>query len=447
MKLRQRLWKRWLAFGVLALWLPALSHAAEQPARFDTLDVRAVLERERAALDSLLLPESTVLDTTGTTATVDSLDRGGAAAVRDRRPVSTSPRKRVGLSLEPLALTDYQRVDGLRLGMGAEARLGRRVRADLAGAYGFASHDWAGRAHLEFGRRAGPQVRFTAAELAEPFGPTPGGHSLGLMAFAIGQDRRDYLRRRDFECEVSPWRSLSRAISLAYFVRRDETLAAATDFHLLGGGTPMEDPNPAVTSGTARGGALRVRLGQEAAAQRVAMEAGACGGPAGGEFEYNWQSLRIDLRHAGPAGGTFALTLEGANAGGSPPVQAASFLGGDATLRGFERLEFAGRQRASLRLEYAFGIDLLRRTRIPLLERLRLQFIPFVDAGSTWGETLAAAGSRGTLEGTWRSSVGLGMQRTLWIPGLEALRLDLVRRTDRGDAAWSAWLRVVDFEF
>ena len=141
-----------------------------------------------------------------------------------------------------------------------------------------------------------------------------------------------------------------------------------------------------------------------------------------------------------------SLTLEGANAGGSPPLQAASYLGGDANLRGFERLEFAGRQRARLRLEYAFGIDLLARTRLPLLDRLHLQFIPFVDAGSTWGETLAATSSRGTLEGTWRSSVGLGMQRTLWLPGLEALRLDVIRRTDRGKDAWSAWLRVVDVE-
>ena len=79
----------------------------------------------------------------------------------------------------------------------------------------------------------------------------------------------------------------------------------------------------------------------------------------------------------------------------------------------------------------------------PFLDRLRLQWIPFADAGSTWGETLAVDGSQPTLGGDWRSSVGLGLQRTLWIPGIEVLRLDVMRRTDRGEDAWSAWLRVV----
>ena len=438
---------RWAALAALTWLLPALAPAAEQPARFDTLDVRAVLERQRTALDSLLLPESTTLDTSGATSVSDSLDRGGSAAVQAHRAAAdTTHHRQFSLALQPFALTAYQRVDGLRLGMGGEARVGSRLRADVAGAYGFSSYDWQGRGGIEFGRRRGPRLRLAASLLAEPFGPTPAGRSLGAFAFLFGEDRRDYLQRRSFECEIAPRQSDAYDAALTLFSRRDESLTAATDFHLVGGGTPIEDPNPAVTEGTAQGAALRLRLGGERPAQRLTLEAGACGGPAGGDFEYNWQAVQFDLRRAVLSGGLLSLTLEGANTGGSSPLQAASYLGGDANLRGFERLEFAGRQRASLRLEYAFGIDLLARTRLPLLERLHLQFIPFVDAGSTWGETLAAAGSRGTLEGEWRSSVGLGMQRTLWIPGLEALRLDVMRRTDRGQDAWSAWLRVVELE-
>jgi hypothetical protein len=58
----------------------------------------------------------------------------------------------------------------------------------------------------------------------------------------------------------------------------------------------------------------------------------------------------------------------------------------------------------------------------------------------------AVEGSRGDLDGSLRSSFGLGLQRQLWLPGLEALRLDLVRRTDgRGDGL-DFWLRVVPLE-
>lgn len=436
----------WL-FSLLCV-LPALAGAAEQPARFDTLDVRTILRRERATLDSLLLPESTAIDTTHAASLADSLDRGGRAALLERRAAADTTRHRkLTLSLQPLALTAYQRVDGLRLGMGGEASVGARVRADAAIAYGFSSDDWQGRGGIEFGRRRGPKVRLSATFQNEPFGPTPAGRSLGAFALLFGDDRRDYLQRRGFECEIASRDRERFAASLALFSRHDASLEAATDFHFVGGGTGMEDPNPAITPGTSQGAEVRLRFGRERSPQRLALEAGACGGLAGGDHEYNWQRMQFDFRRTVFAGGTMALTLEGANTGGSPPSQAVSYLGGDATLRGFERLEFAGRQLARVRFEYAFGVDLLARTHLPLVEKLRVQFIPFVDAGSTWGETLHTAGSRGTLEGAWRASAGLGMQRTLWLPGLEALRLDVIRRTDRAPDAWSAWLRVVDVEY
>jgi hypothetical protein len=52
----------------------------------------------------------------------------------------------------------------------------------------------------------------------------------------------------------------------------------------------------------------------------------------------------------------------------------------------------------------------------------------------------------GTLDGKLRSSFGLGLQRTLWIPGLLAARLDIVRRTDGKPHPWSVWFRGVDLD-
>jgi len=123
-----------------------------------------------------------------------------------------------------------------------------------------------------------------------------------------------------------------------------------------------------------------------------------------------------------------------------------AYLGGNGNLRGYERLEFAGRERASARIEYAFALDLLARTRVPIVERAHVQFIPFVDAGTTWGTVPAVAETRGTLDGDARASVGLGLQRTLWLPGLEVLRLDVSYRTQGGDSHWGFWLRAISID-
>jgi outer membrane protein assembly factor BamA len=131
------------------------------------------------------------------------------------------------------------------------------------------------------------------------------------------------------------------------------------------------------------------------------------------------------------------------NTGGAPPVQARAFLGGEANLRGFNRLEFVGKQVISTRVEYETGFDILGRTGIGMLKALKIQFIPFADAGSTWGNATGVERTTGNLEGSGRSSVGLGIQRDLWLPGARAIRLDIIRRTDGSPDPWSLWFRMV----
>jgi hypothetical protein len=405
--------------------------------------VRSVLERRQAVLDSLLLPESIAFDSSGTDSLAATLDRGGAAAVQARRKSESKQHRALfDLGLQPLALTTYQRVDGFRLGAGLAPSYGHYLRADGAGAYGFSSNRWSSRAGLEIGRSRGPVLRFAWSDVAEPFGTYGEGRSLGMLALVAGQDRRDYLRRRGVQVEAWAWRGRARSLGVRYFDRKESTLAARTDYHFFGGGTPMQEPNPVMDDGRARGIVFEGRLGAPRARTSIAGEFGFLGGAAGGDFEANWQRIGIGLRQP-VTGGVLSLFLEGMHAGGSPPSQMAAYLGSDATLRAYDRLEFSGRERASTRIEYELGLDLLRRSQIPGVERLKIQFIPFFDVGSTWVVTRSVERSRGSLEGDPRSGVGLGLQRTLWFPGLEVVRFDISARTDGGDDRWGFWFRVL----
>jgi hypothetical protein len=227
-------------------------------------------------------------------------------------------------------------------------------------------------------------------------------------------------------------------------VNQDFSAPAVTDFRFFGNGTPIEAPNPDVDPGFVRGLELDVDWRTRADGVVVNLRGGLAGGELGGDFEHAWQEGTVHLTSPIVAGGTWHLTLGGANIAGSPPVQVVPYLGGDGNLRGFVPLEFAGRQRATVRAEYAFAMDLLARTRIPVVRALHVQFIPFADAGSTWGEARGVAGSR-ALDGHWKSSLGLGVQRDLYYPWFGAVRLDVSRRTDGGPGGVGVWFRILPF--
>jgi len=430
-----------LATAVLLAATGVPAAPAESPATYDTLGVRSVLEGRQSVLDSLLLPESTQFDTAGTTSLADSLDRGGAAAIAaQKRAVAKSHKHHIDLGFQPLALTTYNRVEGMRVGIGIQPSLTRWLRLDLAGAYGFSSKRWSGRTALELGKRRGPLLRFEWQDLSRPFGPQSNGRSLGFWSLVAGQDRRDYLRRRGFGLDLWAYRRGRTRLGVRTLATRETSLDALTDFHFFGGGTAIELPNPPVDDGDLRSIALMGHDGDLRSRTWLDGEVGWAGGPAGGDFDYNWQRVAGGVRPYIP-GGRLSIGFETTHVGGSPPLQSAAYLGGDANLRAYDRLEFAGRQTANVRLEYSIGLDLLARTRIPVIERFKLQFIPFLDAGSTWDDVHAAAQTSGSLEGDPRSSVGLGLQRLLWLPGLEAVRVDIMVRTDRSDDRWGFWVR------
>jgi hypothetical protein len=420
----------------------------------DTLDVHTILNRRTAWLDSLLAPESTRLDTVGTTSLADSLDRGGAAAIRAHRPLTTVHAPlRLRTSVRPLALTTYNRVDGLRLGSGVGLRLPGLAHAQADVAYGLARERWEGAALVSLHPLgAGPVERRPALEFGwsdriVPFGPNQGAHFTSFAALVAGQDRQDYLQRRsvDVRAVVRCGRMLQ--AGLGGFVRDDWSAARATDFAFAGGGTPIEAANPTIDTGRTRG--IFVEMERTMRRNRLGgrLEAGVAGGGLGGDFEYSWQHAELSVAPRLRDGSIVRATLSGSNTAGSPPVQALPYLGGDGNLRGYERLEFAGRRRMAARLDFEWGRDLLAQTGIPLLRRLHLQFIPHVDAGTTWGDARGVAGSRPSLDGAFRSAVGIGIRRLTGYPGIASVRADFTWRTDGEDDGPAIWFRVGDFDF
>lgn len=416
---------------------------AAAPLGADTLDVHEILERRTSHLDSLLNSETAVHDTTGIDSLVQALDRGGAAVadhVKPRAPV------KLHFSLRPLAMTTYDRVNGFRLGSGVAVRLGRIVSVSADGAYAFARERWAGAAAF---RTATPWERWDVeahwADRVAPFGPNQGAYLAAIPALVAGQDRQEYLyeRRWDAGLSLRPTRRI--VLGLRYSVRDEQSAGASTDFHFFGDNTPISSPNPQVDARVTRAvvfdGSWRSRF----ALWRAEFEGGVAGGALGGEFAGAWQ--QVHLRYAPSAGQGSRLVLGTLfrNVAGDAPSQAAGYLGGDATLRGYGSLEYSGRQALALRAEYEIGRDLLSYTGIPGVRALHLQFIPFFDAGTAWGSTRAVTGST-PLDGAWKSSAGLGIQRNIYYPGLGAVRLDISRRTDGGPGGAGVWFRIFPLE-
>jgi len=431
---------------VLAL-LPALAfisttRLARAQADQDSRSVEKVLEARNAELDSLLGRESQI-DTTGINdllnqiSDIDSLMKKYEGWDRESN--------RLRFSLSPLAFSTYNRVEGSRVGIGFGVEDERSIDADLAIGYGFSSHRWSGFGRFTWGETERPAIRIEAEDRTVPFGPNRIEYAAGLLSLLAGQDRQDYLRRRGGALTLWPLRKNDRSLWASVSSREELSMPARKHYSLFGGGTPMEEENPGIDRGRTHAVLVGGTLSLRGELFDLAGEAGVAGGELGGDFDYGWQAGRATIHPVFPDGGVLTLSVEGARIGGAgrAPVQALPYLGGDGNLRGYGRLQFVGTSRMSARLEYATGVDLLGRTGIGFLKMLRLQFIPFADVGTTWGEATGVEKSTDALDGDLRSSVGIGFRRELWLPGIQAVRLDVIHRADGSEDPWGFWFRIL----
>ena len=419
---------------------------AATPQGADTLDVHTILRERSSMLDSLLGAEVTSFDTTGVDSLVSALDRGGAAAVRAFKPKALKSRT-FSYGVRPLTLTTYNRVDGFLLGSGIGTEVHGLVSVDGDAGYAFSRKRWAGRVHASIP----PPTRLFKVEggwsdRVEPFGPNQGDYFTSFAALTAGQDRQDYLHRWGWEAGVRIDPSRRTSIGIRYTTYEDDTAVAVQDYNVFNNeAASIEDPNPAVDAGTVRAILLDTDWRSRHERTKAHFEAGVAGGGLGGDFEYAWQSLRLSRTQAAWQGSILRLTLAGMNTAGGPPVQAVAYVGGDGNLRGFERLEYSGSRSVALRSEFAYGRDLLAMSKIPGVRSLHLQFIPFVDVASTWGDAAGVAGSE-PLDGAWKSGVGLGVRRNFYYPVFGGIQFDFSWRTDGGPSGVDVWFRVLPFE-
>lgn len=96
------------------------------------------------------------------------------------------------------------------------------------------------------------------------------------------------------------------------------------------------------------------------------------------------------------------------------PLQWKTWLGDWGTLRGYEAQELVGDRGGWASLDVRWNLDPFRTLRIPVLKKLGLQPVTFVEAGRTWsadgGDPLLepAMGAQG-----WRADAGFGLSRTI----------------------------------
>lgn len=455
---RSRLRLRLVALaGAVAL---PLAHAAENPsgspadsavsvpressdATFDSLRTRL-----RRTTDETLSPEALVFDDVyrdslrarfdSTVASI-GLERAvaGAADPEPRLGSRSNPRwTRVRTSFDPEDVSfRHSKVDGATLLLPARLEVLRRawsLRTSVRAGYAFGSSLGRYEGEARFGTRFG-SVGAHVRRISERFGWTA-VHGNRVLSLA-GVDEQQYLERRGFDAFVSA-PPVDRFRVVADYRNERQSSQRARDVFTLGRPSHLFEKNRAATRGELR--ALRVSI--ERPRRTIGDLWGSAfleraGGSLGGDLRFDRVGLAIGARRPLPWGSDVSLQAA-AQAAASPeavPVQATADLGGRTSLRGYPQLSFVGSHAVLARVDLFLGLDLFRRARIPLLGTQKLQFVPFVDAGSAWtpaGRSLGSA--KWPRSDEWKWSAGLGIRKGVGFGEiLSHVRVDAAWRLDR----------------
>ncbi len=276
-----------------------------------------------------------------------------------------SPDKRVDLGLRG----DFQRVDGLVIGLEQEFR-GRGetgARIHLAEAYAIHRERWLYEAGFErallphgFLVLGGQLFRQT-----RPFDGLDeriiGDGENALAALMVKEDYRDYYEEEGGEVFFRQPLGPGNNMQVGYIRSTHDALTNHTRSSLTRWGEDFR-PNPAAEAGDFHA----FRVGFERDSRQSKRSSGSTqwyridwerAGAGAGDFDYS--RILADLRHylkLSPGQTLAARLLYGSNLAGRLPVQKEFALGGISTLRGHDYKQFTGDQALLTNLEYRFDV-------------------------------------------------------------------------------------------
>lgn len=301
-------------------------------------------------------------------------------------------------------LLRYNRVEGLSVGARVDWDLGR-LRLDLTGRVGTADHRPGGELGVTVPRvrRSWRLAAYHGAAVADPSIRALGfGNSVTALLF--GRDDGTYYRASGAELRGSP--RDGDLYTVRVFAERQRSAAKNTDLSLPRAFDETHRFRPNIDAAPADQIGLDVQVGGEHGLDPTSLRWGAWLDVKAETGTFTFIRPGVTLRAAGPLAGLMgALEVAGGTTLGPAPIQAAWFLGGPGTLRGFSGGALSGTDYGRARAELA--------NRFPAA-RLAV----FADAG--WA---GAAGSFDTSALAY--SVGIGASV---LDGL--LRVDVARRLE-----------------
>ncbi|HTR79131.1 MAG TPA: ShlB/FhaC/HecB family hemolysin secretion/activation protein, partial [Gemmatimonadaceae bacterium] len=228
-----------------------------------------------------------------------------------------------------VAMTRYNRVEGLSTGLGIDEQVGGGYSISALGRFGFADHE----PNVELsGARTNlaTTLRLTGYNhlvAANDWG-NPLSFGSSLRAFLFGRDEGFYYRATG--AELTSTKETGANIEWRLFAERERSATENTTFS-LGAAFP---PNLAARRGDFAGGSVRWvgshgidPMGWQFFSD-LRLEA------AGGDSAYGRGALDLTTSHALGQSAAASLTLSGGNSLGNLPPQRRWYLGGTETVRG-----------------------------------------------------------------------------------------------------------------
>jgi len=299
-----------------------------------------------------------------------------------------------GGPLKPLLSFGYNKAQGVHFGggVGIGPIWEQRVETGVLYGYDFARRHATLDANVRFGDliRERGWVEIEGHDDVRSFGShQPYGNP--WFALIGGYDGGSYLRERRGVLR-GHWKPRADWTIEATATRAKQSpLRPRADFHLFGSDIWMETGHPSDSlqiNGLGFALRHRPRYSEDVILPGIYFmaEGELYGGAVGGDREFSTWMVGARWISEWRDADELHVHLDWALTGGESPTQNLVDLGGAGGLRGLVPRFLVGRQRWFARAEYKWHRDLLRKTRIPFIKKLRLRLVPLVEAGAVWGD-------------------------------------------------------------